>query len=139
MERFVNIVNSNIYFCNISFSHSLLYEIRNLQQITFIRLNRFCLLSKTPPPPPLCPHHFNRQNLIFTPEVVIQCKKVWGPRVRWILEFKILANWVKQTIVKVVRNCLIFILTRPNSQLRRSTNRPLFAFCLRFLFFTSVN
>ena len=51
MEHFAKIVNSYNYFCNISFSRSLLYEINII--------------------------NFFNAGLIFTPEVFILCKKVW--------------------------------------------------------------
>ena len=57
MECFAKIVTGCSYFRNISFSRFLLYEI-NIMNILNI-------------------------GLIFTPEVIILCKKVWGMRGLW--------------------------------------------------------
>ena len=61
MESFAKIVKGCIYFCNISFSRFLLYEIKIM------------IFS----------------GLVFTPELFILCKKVWGPRGLWAVDFDI--------------------------------------------------
>ena len=71
MERFAIIFNGYNYFRNISFSHSLLYEI-NI--INFIKIG-----------------------LIFTPKVFILCKKVWGLRELGALNFDITVFGINKT------------------------------------------
>ena len=70
--------------------------------------------------------NFLNTGLIFTPEVFILCRKVWGPgRSRTgdvnfdISDFWKLSKTKNIDFLKVVPGCLVFISTRTNSQLRR--------------------
>ena len=63
MECFAKIVKGCNCFRNISFSLSLLYEINIM--------------------------NFLKTGLIFTPEVFVLCKKVWGPRGPRAIDFDI--------------------------------------------------